>query len=141
MRARSAEIVTLRPTILSLQQCIIKEPKACSIMSSSPYAPAGHILNQIFKTRKGLKTIAYNKNGELTCSKTTYAQCSHVLQHKRLLDSLIKSVEVQAKNEGLLYILMYELLLGPNKNIRGGGALKRQLVSQKDELISTLKQL
>jgi putative methyltransferase len=110
-------------------------------MSSSPYAPAGHILNQIFQTRKGLKAIAYNKNGELTCSKTTYAQCSHVLQHKRLLDSLIKIVGVQAKNEGLLYILMYELLLGPNKKIRGGGALKRQLVSQKDELISTLKQL
>eukprot|EP00980_Cylindrotheca_fusiformis_P003478 scaffold779_cov92-Cylindrotheca_fusiformis.AAC.2 len=113
-----------------------------SMSSSSPYAPAGNILNQIFKTRKGLKSIAYNQNGELTCSKTTYAQCSHVLQYKPLLDSILKRVKLlDVKNQGLLYILLYELLLGPNKKIRGGGALKRQLMSQKDLLLSTLKEL
>lgn len=110
-------------------------------MSSSPYAPAGNILNKIFETKKGLKSIAYNRNGELTCSKTTYAQCSHVLQHKPLLDSIMETVEVDAKNQGLLYILMYELLLGPNKKIKGGGALKRQLVSKKNLLLSTLHEL
>ncbi|CAJ1935152.1 unnamed protein product [Cylindrotheca closterium] len=110
-------------------------------MSSSPYAPAGNILNQIIKTKKGLKAVAYNKDGELTCSKTAYAQSSHVLQHKPLLDKILREVPVDANNKGLLYILLYELLMGPNRAIRGGGALKRQLLKQQEQLQATLFRL
>lgn len=110
-------------------------------MSSSPYAPAGNILNQIIKTKKGLKTIAYNQNGELKISKTAYAQSSHVLQHKPLLDKLLREVEVDANNKGLLYVLLYELVLGPNKAIRGGGALKRQLLKQQEKLQAALEKI
>ncbi|KAL3929763.1 MAG: hypothetical protein SGBAC_012067 [Bacillariaceae sp.] len=110
-------------------------------MSFSPYAPAGNIINEIIKTKKGLKTIAYNKDGELTCSKTTYAQSSHVLQHKPLLDKILREVHVDAKNKGLLYVLLYELLLGPNKAIRGGGSLKRQLLKLQEKLQASLDRL
>jgi len=98
-------------------------------MSSSPYDPAAKLLNRIWKERKGLKTVAYSREGELVCSKTTYAQCANVLQHKTVLDRLLQSVTIPAKNQGLLYVLAYELLLGPNKKIRGGGGLKQALVS------------
>lgn len=108
-------------------------------MSSSPYAPAAKLLNQIWEKRKGLKTVAYNRQGELTCSKSTYAQCAHVLQAKPLLDRLCE--DITAKNKGLLYVLVYELLLGPNKSIRGGGALRRHLIERETELREMLKKI
>lgn len=104
-------------------------------MSSSPYAPAAKILNEIWTRKKGLKTVVYSKDGELKCSTSTYAICCHVLKYKGLLSKLLKEVsEIEAKNQGLLYILLYELLMGPNKMIRGGGALKRQIMSHIDSL-------
>ena len=108
-------------------------------MSSSPYAPTAKLLNQIWEKRKGLKALAYNRKGELTCTKATYAQCAHVLQAKPLLDRLSKNIT--ANNKGLLYVLLYELLLGPNKSIRGGGALKRHLTEREEELKALLEQL
>mmetsp|Transcript_26726 Transcript_26726/g.62457 ORF Transcript_26726/g.62457 Transcript_26726/m.62457 type:complete len:602 (+) Transcript_26726:151-1956(+) len=104
-------------------------------MSSSPYAPAAKILNEVWTRRKGLKTVVYSKEGELKCSTSTYAICCHVLKEKPLLAKLLKKVPtIEAKNQGLLYILLYELLMGPNKKIRGGGALKRQIMSEIDKL-------
>jgi putative methyltransferase len=112
-------------------------------MSSSPYAPAAKLLNQIWTHRKGLKTVAYSRKGELTCTKATYAQCAHVLQNKPLLDRLFQTVDIalEAKNEGLLYVLLYELLLGPNKKIRGGGALKRQLMAHAQQFQQALDEI
>lgn len=76
----------------------------------------------------------------MTCSKATYAQCSHVLEHKATLDQLLKAVpSIHAKNQGLLYVLLYELLLGPNQRIRGGGAVKRQLMAHEETLKRKLK--
>lgn len=85
----------------------------------------------------------YTTAGDLKCSKATYAQCCHVLEHKATLEELLKSVQplIQAKNKGLLYVLVYELLLGPNKRIRGGGAVKRQLMAQKTALEGRLKEI
>ena len=111
---------------------------------SSPYSPAGNLLNQLWKSKKrGLKSIVYNSDGELTVSKTTYAQCLHVLQNKTVLDGVLASNKkiIQAKNEGLLYVLLYELLLGPNKKIKGGGALKRQLMKHQSKLEKTLHEI
>ena len=111
-------------------------------MSSSPYAPAAKILNEIWTRRKGLKTVVYSKEGELKCSTSTYAICCHVLKQKSLLTKLLKKVpKIQAKNQGLVYILLYELLMGPNKKIRGGGALKRQIMSQIDVLQENFKKI
>lgn len=111
-------------------------------MSSSPYAPAAKILNEIWTRRKGLKTVVYSKEGELKCSTSTYAICCHVLKEKALLTKLLKRVpKIQAKSEGLVYILLFELLMGPNKKIRGGGALKRQIMSQIDLLQENFKKI
>lgn len=86
--------------------------------------------------------MVYSKDGELTCSKATFAQCSHVLQHKTTLDQILKSVpSIQARNQGLLYVLLYELLMGPNKSIRGGGAVKRVLTKNRDIFEKKLQQL
>ena len=121
------------------------------VSSSSPYSQAAHILNEIWLKRKGLKSIVYDKTtGQLTCSKQTYAQVCHVLQQKSLLDQIIaqehkdehdknnKNPNIQAKNQGLLYVLLFELLLGPHKSIRGGGSLKRQLLKEEENLRTRL---
>ncbi len=111
-------------------------------MSSSPYAPAAKILNEVWTRRKGLKTVVYSKEGELKCSTSTYAICCHVLKEKPLLSKLLKKVpKIRAKNQGLVYILLHELLMGPNKKIRGGGALKRQIMSQFDALQAEFQKL
>ena len=112
-------------------------------MSSSPYAPAAQMLSQIWSQRKSIKTLAYDKKGSLRCSKATYAQVCHVLESKHLLDAVLEQVEgfESVRNEGLLYILLYELLLGPNLKIRGGGALKRQLMSNESALRTALQQV
>lgn len=112
-------------------------------MSSSPYAPAAQLLTHIWTKRKSLKTLAYDKKGSLRCSKATYAQVCHVLESRALLRQVLERVEgfATVRNEGLLYILLYELLLGPNKCIRGGGALKRLLVKKKSALCSALSQV
>lgn len=89
-----------------------------------------------------MKTVVYSKEGELKCSTSTYAICCHVLKEKVILSRLLKKVpKIQAKNEGLVYILLYELLMGPNKKIRGGGALKRQIMSQIDILQENFKKI
>jgi putative methyltransferase len=103
-------------------------------MSSSPYAPAARLLGSIWETKKSLKTLAYDKKGNLTISKSTYAQVCHVLEAKKQLDVVVQDAKITCRNEGLLYVLLYELLLGPNKKIRGGGALKRQLMEQEETL-------
>ena len=132
--------------------------------STSPYAPAARILNQVWNHGKGLKSIVYDKDtGQLICSKQTYAQVCEVLKHKSLLDRVWKqalketkqqeqdscsqnsnkkdkvekgtktgetssTTTMEIKNEGLLFVLLFELLLGPHQSIQGGGALKRHLM-------------
>ncbi len=94
-------------------------------MSASPYMPAALLLSQIWETKKSIKTLAYDKSGDLKISKSTYAQVCHVLEHQRTLMEVLKAVSIPCRNEALLYVLLYELLLGPNQKIRGGGAVKR----------------
>lgn len=113
-------------------------------MSSSPYSPAARLLTQIWTTHKSLKTLAYDpKKGNLRISKATYAQVCHVLENKALLDKVRNTVleGLSCRNEGLLYILLYEILLGPNQAIRGGGALKRQLLKKEQALRDALEGL
>ena len=107
-------------------------------MSCSPYMPAALLLGQIWETKKSIKTLAYDKSGELKFAKSAYAQVCHVLEHQRALQDVLKSVPIQCRNEGLLYVLLFELLLGPNQKIRGGGALKRQIMNKEVKLREVL---
>ena len=128
-----------------------KRPAACrrcrcrdtflTMSSSSPYAPAAQLLTQIWTQHKSLKTLAYDKKGRLKCTnKATYAIVCHTLENKPLLDGVIERVPIHVRNEGLLYVLLYELLLGPNQSIRGGGALKRQIMDKVSDLRNALVQ-
>jgi putative methyltransferase len=101
------------------------------------------MLNKMWTQHKGFKAVAYSKKGELTCNPSTYAQCCNVLKHKSMLQELIENCDLEgiAKNEGLLYVLLYELLMGPNLAIRGGGQLKRTLMGQQEELRKALETL
>ena len=112
-------------------------------MSSSPYQPAATLLNKIWDKHVSLKNLVFDKKtGQLTCSKTTYAQVCQVQRNFSLLKAVLENSNSkipEAKNQGLLYVLLYELLLGPNKKIRGGGALKRNLVKHEKALQKALE--
>lgn len=118
--------------------------------TSSPYQPAATLLNQLWQqgnsTKKtSLKTLVFDsKTGQLKCSKTTYAQVCQVQKHLPTLQAVLEKHTTRnnqtIKNEGLLYVLLYELLLGPNQSIRGGGQLKRQLIKHEANLRKYLQQ-
>jgi putative methyltransferase len=110
--------------------------------SSSPYQKAAFLLNEIWERQCGIKSLVYDKKGTLQCTKSTYAQVCKVLAHQATLRKLLQIVPMEGtKNEGLLYVLLYELLLGPNKAIQGGGVLKRKLVLLQDRFQTALKDM
>jgi len=57
------------------------------------------------------------------------------------LTTILQDVPIDASNQGLLYVLLYEFLLGPNKSIRGGGKLKRNIVNKQKELEKALSRV
>jgi len=113
-------------------------------MSISPYQEAGNLLQEVIVNRRGLKSAAFSGNKKKKgCSKSAYAQACKTLRHKGLLDQILnlnegrlyKAVKVDdCKNQGLLYVLLFELLFGINQKIRGGGALKRYICKVETEL-------
>jgi putative methyltransferase len=118
-------------------------------MSTSPYHEAGKLMNLILTQKKSIKTVAFSKS-KLTCSKSAYATVCNTIRNKSLLDSILnhdggklrKAIELdQARNQGLIYVLLYELLLGPYGNIRGGGKLKRIILKHEAALRNTKDKL
>jgi 25S rRNA (cytosine2278-C5)-methyltransferase len=102
-----------------------------------------------------LKSVVYDaSSGKLKCSASTYAICAKVLANQAMLQLVLECAAASAndeegnasilgnnsdiQNEGLFYVLLYELLLGPNKAIRGGGSLKRQILQHETVLRSAL---
>lgn len=114
-------------------------------MSTSPYHQSGKLLQQILSERKSIKTVAFSKF-KLICSKSTYAQVCSTIQHKGIIDSILnynsnhlrKAIQMDSfRNEGLVYVLLYELLFGKYHNIRGGGKVKRSIMKFEKELNAT----
>jgi putative methyltransferase len=79
----------------------------------------------------------------LTCSKSAYATVCNTIRNKPVIDSILNhdggklrhAIELdQARNQGLSYVLLSELLFGPYGNIRGGGKLKRIILHHEAEL-------
>ena len=134
-----------------------KDPNGMSLFAS-PYAPAAKILTQILVEKKSLKKLVYKKKSsekdsatthtgtqeyEMTCTKKTYAQVCQVLLYKSVLDMLLnetntKALRNQIRHMGLLYVLVYELLLGPNQKLQGGGAAKRCVLQYESPLRTAL---
>ena len=109
---------------------------------SSPYAAAATLLSQIIEEKKSFKKLVYAKDGTLKCSKTTYAQVCQVLSYSTILDQILEQVpklKKDVRNAGLLHVLVYELLFGPNKKIKGGGAVKRNIVQHEQALQKALE--
>jgi putative methyltransferase len=118
-------------------------------MSSSPYHAAGKMMSQIMAQKKSIKSVAFSKS-KLTCNKSTYATVCNTVQHKRNIDLILnheggklrKAVEMdKARNPGMMYVLLYELLWGPYKGIRGGGKLKRVIMKQENALKAAKQKL
>ena len=114
-------------------------------MSTSPYNQAGKLLQQILSDRKSIKTVAFSKS-KLVCSKSTYAQVCSTIQHKSVIDSILdyngkhlrKAIQMGSfRNEGLVYVLLYELLFGKYHSIRGGGKIKRCIMKFEKEFNET----
>jgi 25S rRNA (cytosine2278-C5)-methyltransferase len=113
--------------------------------SKSPYHEAADLLNRVLETKHhNLKAAACSKNGQLLLSTRSYAVVAKVLQERHVIDEILKQVPrllatVTVKNEGLLYILLFELLFSERQKIIGGGALKRSIIQHEKALRSALK--
>ncbi len=117
-------------------------------MNSSPYHAAGTLLNEHLERRRGLKSIAFDTHGGSSKKKSTtapdkatYATVCKTLQHLAIINEVLsrsnlsKDIDFDSvRNKGLLYVMLYELLLGPYKSIRGGGKIKRMIVKHEKQL-------
>eukprot|EP00970_Alexandrium_tamarense_P006410 scaffold1099_cov194-Alexandrium_tamarense.AAC.6 len=117
-------------------------------MSSSPYHEAGWMLNELLPSktnsgggpRKSLKSLV-NKKG--SPNKAAYATVCKTMQHLPAINSILnenngklhKAIGIDDVNsKGLLYVMIYELLFGKYKSIRGGGRLKRMIIKHENAL-------
>eukprot|EP00579_Thalassiosira_antarctica_P011143 CAMPEP_0201917554 /NCGR_PEP_ID=MMETSP0903-20130614/6921_1 /ASSEMBLY_ACC=CAM_ASM_000552 /TAXON_ID=420261 /ORGANISM="Thalassiosira antarctica, Strain CCMP982" /LENGTH=606 /DNA_ID=CAMNT_0048453635 /DNA_START=37 /DNA_END=1854 /DNA_ORIENTATION=+ len=118
-------------------------------MSSSPYNGAGSLLNEHLENHRGLKSIAFDtksKNGKgkkKAPDMATYATVCKTMQHLSTINGVLDANNKKlrkaigfdvVRNKGLLYVLIYELLFGKYKSIRGGGQIKRMIVKHETEL-------
>jgi len=115
---------------------------------SSPYASAGYLINEHLEKRRGLKSLAFDTSSSSkkkggAPDKSTYATVCKTLQHLSIINSILnannKSLHKKLdfdniRNKGLLYVMLYELLFGKYKSIRGGGKLKRLICKCEKEL-------
>ncbi|GKY96624.1 hypothetical protein MPSEU_000622000 [Mayamaea pseudoterrestris] len=127
--------------------------------SSSPYHQAANLLNELLfndtarSRRSSFKSLVYDADGKMKCSKSAYAQVANILKCQSQLEEMMQvtgllnnndaaaaaaaagsSKKASVSNQGLACVLVYELILGPNKRIMGGGALKRLIVSHQEDL-------
>ena len=109
--------------------------------NSSPYHDAGWLLSEHLQKRRGLKSIAFDTQGKRNDKKkapdkATYATVCKTMQHLAIINEVLdgnnlrKSIGFDSvRNKGLLYVMIYELLFGKYKSIRGGGKIKVRLAS------------
>lgn len=115
--------------------------------NSSPYHDAGWLLSEHLQNRRGLKSIAFdsqcknNDRKKAPPDKATYATVCKTMQHLAIINKVLdannlrKSIGFDSvRNKGLLYVMIYELLFGKYKSIRGGGKIKRMIVKHEKEL-------
>lgn len=101
------------------------------------YRACSKLLSPLLSKKKGpgLKALAFSGKGKPP-TPAVYATVSHTLRARGLLDEVLARVSAVNKvnvlkdirEQALGYVLIYELLLGPNKSIRGGGGVKRSVV-------------
>lgn len=116
--------------------------------NSSPYRDAGWLLSEHLQKRRGLKSIAFDSHGgknndkkKAPPDKATYATVCKTMQHLAMINEVLDANNLRksigfdtVRNKGLLYVMIYELLYGKYKSIRGGGKIKRMIVKHEKEL-------
>ncbi|KAL7473945.1 hypothetical protein ACHAXS_014312 [Conticribra weissflogii] len=129
--------------------------------NTSPYHEAGWLLNELLPTdsnngnknepsssnqkqRRGLKSLAFDtKSNKKAPNKATYATVCKTMQNLPVINSILnangkemrKAIGFDSvRNKGLVYVMLYELLFGKYKSIRGGGKIKRMIIKQEKEL-------
>ena len=125
-------------------------------MSSSPYHNAGILLSEHLEKRRGIKSIAFEatsssssrgggKKKKSPPDRATYATVCKTIQHVPIINTILDTPNINlreaigfdtVRNKGLLYVMLYELLFGPYKSIRGGGKIKRMIIKYENELRS-----
>lgn len=112
--------------------------------NTSPYHAAGTLLNSYLKERnRGLKSIAFDSGANNVPSSSNYATVAKTIQHLPAINSVLnannkklsKAINFESfKNQGLAYVMIYELLFSKFQKIRGGGKIKRMIVKHEREL-------
>jgi putative methyltransferase len=112
--------------------------------NTSPYHAAGTLLNSYLKERnRGLKSIAFDSGANNVPSSSNYATVAKTIQHLPAINSVLnannkklsKAINFESfKNQGLAYVMIYELLFSKFQKIRGGGKIKRMIVKHESEL-------
>ena len=112
--------------------------------NTSPYYAAGALLNTYLQHRnRGLKSIAFDSGGKSVPSSSSYATVAKTIQHLPAINSILnadnkklsKAIDFESfKNQGLAYVMIYELLFSKFQKIRGGGQIKRMIVKHEKEL-------
>ena len=114
--------------------------RAITLIRMELYRACSKLLGPLLsKKGPGLKALAFSGKGKPP-SPAVYATVSHTLRARSLLDevlarvSKVNKVDVlkNIRDRALGYVLIYELLLGPNKSIRGGGGVKRSVVKVRE---------
>jgi len=106
------------------------------------YRQASKLLAPLLtKSSVGLKTLAFGGKGPGP-NPAVYAMVCQTLEHKKLIDTVLAKVNKQHGSSNVLssikdvatqYILLFELLLGPEQKIKGGGGVKRAIVKYEND--------
>jgi putative methyltransferase len=107
-----------------------KRPKSTGTSSGGGfYQQAGHVLNTVWENKgRSLKSVVYDKAGQLTVSTAVYALCTKVLQAERALTAVLAETQAQVRNKGVWYATLYDALTRSDGLQRGyGGAVTRYM--------------
>jgi putative methyltransferase len=107
---------------------------------SRQYLSAGAIVEEVLQG-KSLKAYCASKE---SLGKVDYALAMETMKYKETIVQLLTSCNISASSldvrEGVLMVMVFELLFGAGK-IDGGGSVKRKIMEHREELVDNLDKL
>lgn len=106
---------------------------------SRQYTSASSIVNAVLIQGKSLKGFCANTSrNNSKIGKVDYAIACETIKYSHIIKALLTECSLtkellEINNEGILFVMLYELLFGAGK-ISGGGAVKRKLMLHLDKL-------
>ena len=107
---------------------------------SREYQSAGKILDEVSSGKNFKSVCSKSKVGKID-----YLLATETLKYKSILDEVLDGASVSASSldigsQGMLLVMIYELLVGSGK-IRGGGKVKRAVMGELDSVKESLQKL